>query len=235
MAWHAQRLKADAREPGRVPIYHFGFYSYLRWALATLPPAKLSPDPEQNIPVDSADGMLYQKYIDQYGWFKPLPDVPDFLQGLLGEEFITVFGFEAGLVDYEYLANVLTILSAPLDLIPLSMAGASIWLNERIRQLKIAAAKIGTSSPTTAEQPNASSPIKWVGDKIEIVQLGYALIKAGKVKGMSDKKLIQALGIFFGREINNPASAFDSFKGNSRKKTTLIDRLKDAIEDFLSN
>lgn len=229
MAGHARRLASDATEPGRVPIYHFGFYSYLRWTLATLPPAKISPDPEQNIPVSSADGALYQKYIDQYGWFKPLPDVPDFLQGLLGEEFVTVFDFEAGLVDYEYLADILAVLSAPLDPVPLSMAGASKWLNERIKQLNAAAAN---AQPLPVAVP--ASPIKWVGDDVEIVQLGYALIAAGKIKGLSNKKTIQALGELFGRKLASPSNALNNFKGNKNKKGTLIDRLKGAFDELLN-
>jgi hypothetical protein len=132
---HKARLKADNSTPGRVPLYHDGLFSYLRWALGEFAPCRAD-----DTPIERAEGINYWQYETNYGRYRPLSEVADFLQNLLGKKFIEAFKFEAGLVDYQYLADKIEEVVAELlkrgRPAPPSMARASKWLNEQIMQLK---------------------------------------------------------------------------------------------------
>jgi hypothetical protein len=171
-AWlaHARILEMDPTQRYQVPIYHIGLTSYLRWALATLLPNPIDDTPIKLGHVD------FEACIKDYGWPRPLSDVHGFLQDLLGDKFKTAFGFAAGVVDYQYLADKVSAIIIDQQErgcpIPRGLTHAENWLNEQIALLKATA---NASTPTTASvgarMPVAVTPVKSSGLSLRQVAL----------------------------------------------------------------
>jgi hypothetical protein len=134
-AWraHQRRLKLDPTERYRVPIYHIGLISYLRWTLAAL-----LPNPIDDTPITWGH-VDYEACLKSYGRHRTLSDIIDFLQDLLGKKFTEAYGFDAGAVDYQYLVDKIDDIAADLlereRPIPRGIIRATSWLNEQIEHL----------------------------------------------------------------------------------------------------
>jgi hypothetical protein len=115
---------------GVFPMYHRLFYQYLRWVLAELSPYA-SP-----LPLHWSQGEEYDRHVSYFGKPWGVHNVDRHLVELLGKQFTRIFGREATIKNYRYVAKIITKTKLDSEHIPVTMMRASAWLNEQMAQLR---------------------------------------------------------------------------------------------------
>jgi hypothetical protein len=216
-------------------IYEGDFQHCFLWVLGGIVPAS-QPAPER-------DAAWYQK---NYGKPLPLYHIIPYLNILLGEKLELVYGFSVLVDDYQYLADLIKEGTAELLEVPASLTHAHDWLAKQIERLDAINLETGIAdaSRKMIEQHSLSnakskaftspSPFKWKGTSVEIVELGYALIASELIDVTGQREhFIHSLAMFFGTSLKKPANVISKAKGRGSKKTTVLDKLKAALEQFL--
>jgi hypothetical protein len=190
---HAHRLedKPDSaylpQQRGNVPMYHIGFYYYIRWILGALPPLQ-----DVSKYWTEEEGESYHDHVRYYGRPKETYEVVSFLIELLDRTFYQVFGCRADLEDYMYVAEIIARASSKLEIIPFPMSTANSWLNEQIERMQSARLKenrLAEQAALIAEAACSHSSYEilttthvFVADYVVAEQVGIEPIEAEQVE-----------------------------------------------------
>jgi hypothetical protein len=134
-----------AQQRGNAPMYHAGFYYYIRWILGALPPLQDAP-----MYWTEEEGESYHDHVRYFGRPKEIYEVVAFLIELFDRTFYQLFGCRADLEDYRYVAEIVARASSKLEIVPASMSTATSWLNEQIEWMQAARLKASVLSEQAA-------------------------------------------------------------------------------------
>ncbi|TDN38259.1 hypothetical protein E4631_06175 [Hymenobacter sp. UV11] len=228
-----KRRPIEQNIPAR--IYETDFQNCFFWVLSGVLPNGYFADDEEKL-----------RYESLYGPPLPLFHVIPYLNQLLGEKLETVYGFSALVDDYQYLVDLITQGLPNLQPVPTNLTHAHNWLikqTERLEAINLATG-IAEASRKLAEQQSFSSaqagefisskPYKWNGSLTEIVELSYSLIASGLIVTGNREKFTHLLAAFFGEALKDPANTITKAKGRKSEKTTILDKLKPALDHFLT-
>jgi hypothetical protein len=229
-----KRRPIEQNTPAR--IYETDFQNCFFWVLGGVLPNGYIVDEEEKLHYESS-----------YGPTLPLYHVIPYLNQLLGEKLETVYGFSALVDDYQYLMDLITQGLPGLQPVPPNVTHAHGWLTKQIERLEAInlATGIADASRKLAEQQSFSSalaselisnkPYKWNGSLTEIVELSYSLVTSGLIITGNREKFAHLLAAFFGESLIDPANTITKAKGRGSKKTTVLDKLKTALDHYLTS
>ena len=127
----------------------------MRWVLAELSPYA-SP-----LPLHWSQGEEYDRHASYFGKPWGPHNVDRHLADLLGKQFARIFGREATLLDYQYVATIVAETRLNPETVPITMTRANAWLNERLAQLNSSSSKVAEElTPATPEvvEPTSQLP-----------------------------------------------------------------------------
>jgi hypothetical protein len=225
------QLERDSGVP-IVRMFDPAFPAYFFWLMSGIPPMGLPSD--TYFTNEKSDALAWQQL---YGPPLSFPMITPYLKRLLGEEIEDFYEMVAVADDYQYLADILK-LGLSSNPTCAGVEHARAWLIKEADRLEAARPVI---SPLVLNQEVADTPqtsvkgFTWLGKPVELAELGYALLESGKVEASGQREqFIQALATFFGTPIHRPANVIGKVKGRKSNKSTIIDKLKAALDNFLS-
>lgn len=235
---YAKRIALHPLQLGYAPIYHGYFYLYLRWTLARI------PTDSRPFPAPLTDNLALEdpRAVQQRTFFNresiDVTKVGVFLEDLLGEQFEDIFGCKADADDYKYVADTLDREVKYLSPLPDTVAEAIAWL-ERGR-LRLAPPDPRPSSVHLAgamadeQEPLPTPPtFRWTGKKVELAELGYALVWSGLVEAKNREHFVQALSDFLDAPISAPANVISGAGESKKPRGAIFDILKRALDKNL--
>jgi hypothetical protein len=107
------------------------------------------------------------------------------------------------------------------------------WIREQLQHLARQ-----SDAPSPSALP-ADKQLEWLGTKVELVELAYALLEAGTIRASSRAKAVALLASFFGvSDLGKPEKGLEAIKKrreqDGQPRTPLLDKLKESLIRYLS-